>query len=273
MIHRNTARVAGLFLMPLIWCGPASGQINTDVALTPYVGGNIFRLQYRYTERSGRGSVTHVNASTVRGTYVHGYRDGLAFFLSMPYANRQVDINAADGSRFEDAHDGLGDITFLAKYRFWRDDSAPGKTMRWAVLGGLNVRSGDSDFSSDSYDPIAGTVFSLRSGRSKFDADLVYQLNTGTGDFGHDALRYDLSYGYRFLPAQFDSKRPWELVGVAELNGRYVTDGSHQIFLSPGIQFKTELWIFETSIQLPVVSEVTGPETDYTLIFGFRFQW
>jgi hypothetical protein len=48
---------------------------------------------------------------------------------------------------------------------------------------------------------------------------------------------------------------------------------SHEVFLSPGLQFITERWIFETSIQLPVVQDLDGPEADYRVVVGFRFQW
>lgn len=249
------------------------GPINTDVALTPPEDGNIFRLQYIYREAPREGDVLHTNGSTVRGTWVYGLRADTALFLSLPYENRQVDRFDPQFGRIEDAHDGLGDITLLAKHRFWQDDRRPGETLRWAAIGGLNLRSGDSDFSSDSYDPIIGTVFTWQRDRGWFDADMLYQFNTGGGGFRHDAVRYDLSYAYRLWPESFDIDRPVELAAVAELNGLYVTDGSHEIFLSPGLQFTTERWIAELSVQLPVVQEVEGPETRYRLVFGVRFQW
>jgi len=251
------------------WAGP----INTNVALTPRAGGNILRLQYSYSEAGRSGNLLHLNASSVTGTWVHGLTEDLALFLTVPYANRQVDTFNRQRGRFEVAHDGIEDLTFLAKYRFWQNDVRPGETLRWAAIGGLNIRSGDLDFSSDSYDPIVGTVFTWQRDRGWFDADLIYQFNTGRGAFRHDSLRYDLSYAHRLLPATFDAKRPWELDGVAELNGRYGTDGSHEVFLSPGLQFITERWILETSVQLPVIQRLDGPETEYRVVLGVRFQW
>ena len=102
---------------------------------------------------------------------------------------------------------------------------------------------------------------------------VVYQLNTGRQEFRHDALRYDVAYSYRLFPAIYDAKDVWEFDCVAELNGKYVVDGSHQMFLSPGLQFITQQWIFETSLQLPVIQDLDGPETDYRFVVGFRFQW
>lgn len=264
------------FAFMVMACAPAAvwaGPINTDVALTPPKGGSIFRLQYIYNEADGSGDVQHVNASTVKGTYVYGLKENLALFLTVPYAHRETDVVKPQLGRFERSDSGVADLTFLAKYRFWQDDRRPGETLRWAALGGLNIRSGDSDFSSDSYDPIVGTVFTWQRDRGSLDADLIYQFNTGGGESRHDALRYDVSYSYRLTPARFEPGNAWELDAIAELNGRYMTDGADEVFLSPGLQFITQQWILETSIQLPVIQNLDGPETDYGLVVGFRFQW
>ncbi len=47
------------------------------------------------------------------------------------------------------------------------------------------------------------------------------------------------------------------------------------MFLSPGLQFITERWILEASIQLPVIQKLNndGPDTNYRLVLGLRFQW
>ncbi len=257
-------------------CAPAiAGPINTNAALTPRKGGAIFRLQYRYSEASEAGNIMHVNSSSVIGTFVYGITEDLAAIFSAPYVNRQVDRVVPRFGRSEDAHDGVGDMTFMLKYRFWQRDDGPGRTMRWAALGGMNFRSGDSDFSSDSYDPIVGVVFTVRRDEVFFDVDLIYQLNTGRGRFSHDALRYDASLALRLFSGTTQRDIAWEFNAVAELNGRYVVDGSHEVFLSPGVQFVTEQWVLETSIQLPVFQDLPAgrPETDYRIITGLRFQW
>jgi hypothetical protein len=264
------------FTLVVVVCAPIltlAAPINSDVAFTPPKGGSIFRLQYVYSESDGSGDVQHVNASIMKGTYVYGLKENLALFLTVPYAHRETDVFKPQLGRFERSDSGVADLTFLAKYRFWQDDRRPGETLRWAALGGLNIRSGDSDFTSDSYDPIVGTVFTWQRDRGLLDADLVYQFSTGGGESRHDALRYDVAYSYRLTPARFEPGNAWELDAVAELNGQYTTSGSHEVFLSPGLQFITERWILETSIQLPVIQDLDGPETDYRLVVGLRYQW
>ena len=264
------------FALMLMACAPAAtlaGPINTDVALTPPKGGSIFRLQYLYSESDGSGDVQHVNASIIKGTYVYGLKGNLALFLTVPYVHRATDVVKPQLGRFERSDSGVADLTLVAKYRFWQDDRRPGETLRWAALGGLNIRSGDSDFTSDSYDPIVGTVFTWQRDRGWLDADLIFQFNTGGGESRHDLLRYDLAYSYRLAPTRFEPGHAWELDAVAELNGRYVTDGTHEVFLSPGLQFITKQWILETSIQLPVIQDLDGPESEYRFVLGLRYQW
>lgn len=258
----------------LTWCSAHAGAINSNVAFTPRKGGTVFRLQYHYAELSG-GNIAQVHRSGVRSTFVHGISSKLAIIFSAPYVNRQVDRVVPRFGRVEEAHDGIGDITLMGKYRFWQHDPRPLETWRWAALGGINIRSGDSHFSSDSYDPVLGTVFSWQRDRHHIDADLIYQINTGRSEYRHDALRYDLAYSYRLFPAVYDAERPYEVNAVAELNGRYVVDGSHEVFLSPGLQFIAQRWAIEASVQLPVVQEFADsrPQTDYRVVVGLRFRW
>ena len=174
-----------------------------------------------------------------------------------------------------DTSAGFGDASVLVKYRFHQEDIGPGRTIRWAAIGGLNIRTGDSDFTSDSYDPILGAVYSWRQDRHRVDADLLYQLNTGGGAKGHDRLRVDAAYSFRVFPTQVDQSATYEVDTVAELNGHYRTDGSHEIFLSPGIQLTTAQWTLESSVQIPVSQNLARgePEADYRFVIGMRFRW
>ncbi len=250
------------------------GPINSDAAFTPRVGGGILRLQYAFEEADGRDAVRHISKSTAKAVFVYGMKPNLALFLNVPYVNRQVDRFDRRFGRSEDAHDGIGDVTVMAKYRFFQNDVGPLETTRAAVLGGLNIRSGDSDFSSDSYDPIVGAVYSWRKDRAKFDADVLYQVNTGGGERRHDVLRYDLALSRRVYPAAYGEDHTYEIDAVAEINGRYVADGTHEVFISPGVALAWERMSFEVSVQIPAVQELPGgPEVDYRIVAGLRFRW
>lgn len=272
---RNTRFRWVLVIAGLGFVAPAvAGPINSNVAFTPRQGGSILRLQYRYTEAQG-DSGRHVNTSAAIATYVYGLTPKLALFLNVPYMSREIHRFNKRLGHVSDTGAGFGDVSVLAKYRFHQEDIGPGRTIRWAVIGGLNIRTGDSDFTSDSYDPILGTVWSWRHYRHRFDADLLYQFNTGGGAQQHDLVRVDAAYSFRVYPAQLDQSATYEIDTVAEFNGEYRTDGSHEIFLSPGIQLTTAQWTLESSVQVPVSQNLARgqPEADYRFVIGMRFRW
>ncbi|MFQ5463255.1 MAG: hypothetical protein ACE5E5_11595 [Phycisphaerae bacterium] len=88
--------------------------------------------------------------------------------------------------------------------------------------------------------------------------------------------RFDMTWPIRtgFFPRCWGGS-DYELDVVAELNGRYTTDGSQEVFLSPGLQLIAMRWAVETSIQLPALQELAGdgPEADYRLVVSIRYQW
>lgn len=274
---RQRARTVGLALLPLGYCAATAtaGPVNTDVAFTPYKGGSVLRLQWRYEEADGKGAVQHKNVSVYRAAWIHGLEADLALIVNVPVVSAHIDRFAKKLGRYEVQHDGIGDVTAMLKYRFWQNDLGPLRTRRAAILGGIDVRSGDGDFTSDSYDPILGAVYSLREDRSVFDADVVYQLNTAGGEGRHDSVRYDVAYSYRLTPAVFEEDMLEELQVVAELNGTYNTNGDHEVFLSPGLQYTAERWTWEVSVQIPTLQEFKDEtaETNYRFVFGVRYRW
>ena len=267
--------VAGLVLLCSAHANAAG--INTDTGLLPREGGSIFRLQFRYTdiEHDPSPANRRIRNYSVPLTVVYGLREDTSLFFTAPYIHRDVDFTDPDsGRRSKTTSDGIGDLTFFVKRRFWRKDAVLG-TFRWAGIGGIQLRSGDREFSSDSYDPLVGTVVSWVEGRHWLDADLVYQFNTGRDAAGIDSVRYDLAYSYRLFPEQYGPGQSWEFRPVAELNGEYGVDGSHRLFLSPGLQFTKGRVTVEASIELPVVQHLTGsqPDEKFRLVIGMRLHF
>jgi len=278
--HRLSIRSVSVALVhatAILFCAStiSAGPINTNVAFTPYKGGNILRLQWRYEEADGKGPVQHKNVSVYRAAWIYGVEPNLALIVNVPVVSAHVDRFAKKLGRFEVQRDGLADVTAMLKLRFWQEDPGPLRTRRAAILGGMNIRSGDSNFSSDSYDPIFGAVYSWREDRNVFDADVVYQFNTAAGEGRHDTLRYDVAYSFRLFPAVFEEHMLEDLQVVAELNGSYNTNGDHEVFFSPGFQYTTEQWTWEVSVQIPTIQEFKDKtaETNYRFAFGFRYRW
>ena len=252
-------------------CACGAG-INTDVALTPPLGGVILRVQFRYSrlfdDPTPQGRVVHRSVQPI--TFAVGASERLAIIGTVPVVYRKVEFGS--GASTSDA--GIGDIPIRAKFRFYQKDEL-GKTTRWAAIAGLEIPTFDSAFSSDSVDAIIGTVWTHQEQRWWLDWDLLFKLNTAGGAAGDDELFADVAWSHRIVGGEADNVEPWGLYALLELNGRYITDGSVELFGSPGLQFITPSFILEAGIQLPMVQSMKSPRlsTDYTVILSMRFQF
>jgi len=247
--------------------------LNTDVALTPPQGGTIARVQWRYSELSSDPTPADrdVRRNVFPLTVVHGLTSEFAVLATLPTVHRSVQMSGADG-KLRDT--GFADIPILAKYRFFQDDQ-PGRTTRWAVVGGAELPSFDSTFSSDSVDPIIGTVWTHQRLDWWIDWSLIYQFNTGSGLDGDDEARADVAGSYPLATGQQKAFGPWGLYAIGEINAYFFTDGGAQAFLSPGLQFIAKQWILEAGVQLPIHQDMKTPrlETDLTTVMSFRYQF
>jgi len=259
-----------LTVIAIVCASPVyAAGLNTDVALTPPEGGTIVRTQWRYSEFSndpttmGRRVTTSVQPVTV----VHGVTQNFSLLGTVPTVYRRVEFGS--GATGEDT--GIGDITLLGKYRFYQDDK-PGVTTRWAAIGGAEVPSYDEPFSSESFDPIIGTVWTHQRRDWWVDWDVLYKFNTAGGLAGDDELRADTALSYRLMGGQSATTGPWAFYAIGEVNARYLTDGSVQVFGSPGVQLIRSDSILEAGVQLPMLQDM-GPtrlERDLTVVVSLR---
>ncbi len=252
--------------------GAAAAGLNTNVALTPPEDGWIVRAQWRFSSLGGDpttlGRTGDLSLQPI--TAVYGVTADLALQATVPIIYRKI----AFGSGVERSDTGVGDIPLLAKYRFYQKDS-PGVTTRWAAIGGLEVPTFDDAFSSDSFDPIIGTVWTHQEREWWIDWDILYKFNTAGGLDGDDELRGDIAASVRLLGGESDTIGPWGLYAIGEVNANYFTDGSVQVFGSPGIQWITSNVILEAGVQLPMVQDLAAPrlEKDFTVVLSFRVQF
>ncbi len=252
--------------------GVSSAGLNTIVALTPPEGGWIIRAQWRYSSLGDDPTPLgrKVDLSLQPITVVYGVTADLALQATIPIVYRKI----AFGSGVERSDTGVGDIPLLAKYRFYQKDE-PGVTTRWAAIGGLEVPTFDDAFSSESFDPIIGTVWTHQQRDWWIDWDVLYKFNTAGGLDGDDELRGDVAASVRLLDDESDTIGPWGLYAIAEVNANYFTDGSVQVFGSPGIQFITPNVILEAGVQLPMLQDLAAPrlEKDFTVVLSLRVQF
>ena len=251
--------------------------INTNTAIAPGEGQTIYRTQLRFLEsHSTPGAADRdINVLVNPNVLAYGVRENLTIFGVVPLVKRDGTVRPpAPAGAFTELEDfGVADMRFFAKYRLSEDDQ-PGETTRWSVFGGLEVPTYDKNFSSDSWDPFIGTVWTYQSLEWGLDFDLFWNFNTGTGVFRHDEMRYDAAYTYVLLTGQTLDEKVWQLNSIFELNGSYFTNDSHLLFAAPGFQLALERMIVEASLQLPVIRHLkSGIEPDCTLVVGTRITW
>lgn len=243
--------------------------LNTNVALTPPLDGTIVRLQFRYTrlfnDPTPLDREVHLSVQPI--TLVYGATPNLALIGTLPIIHRKIEFGSGATKR----DTGIGDIPLLVKYRFFQDDK-PQQTTRWAMIGGAEVPTFDDPFSSESLDPIIGTVWTHQRLDWWIDWDVLYKFNTAGGIAGDDEIRADVAASLTLLSGESESRGPWSLYAIGEINAKYITDGSAQVFASPGIQLFTSRWVVEAGVQLPIYQNMKSPrlETDFTFVLSVR---
>lgn len=244
-----------------------SFPINSDVAIQPAEDQFIYRTQLRYRPFDQDEPKTDVKTWIQSSIFVYGWNERFLTVLGVPLLYGDFETELPIGGALDESNTGVGDITLLFRYLLWKKLGYL-ESQTWTALAGVQIPSYDELFSSRSWDPIAGTVYSWRVDRLGFDADVIYQLNTENDrDLKEgDVLRYDLAYQYRLCPSQYTSETEWSLTGLLELNGEYQweneldgsrlaeTDGQ-QIFLSPGVVLAGKRVKYETGLP---VSDLPG---------------
>ncbi len=266
-------------------CAGASAQepINAEESATgPSPGHAVLKEQFRYTslrldngseERQGR-----IRDAVLETTLNVGITRNLSLSLRAPVMFRSRGFD--DGGARE--HDqGLGDALVQVKYRFLAHDSGPLDTLRASVVTGVQVRSGDSPFTHDGYNPTLGLALTQIRGRHGLNADLVWTFTTrGTddailaGETTADLLRYDVAYLYRLHPVEYKEDTLGAWYAVLELNGFYETNGDNEVLISPGLMYEAAWWTVELSVQLPAWRDVAErAHTEFGVVAGVRFSF
>ncbi len=140
-------------------------------------------------------------------------------------------------------------------------------TGSWDVFGGLVATYGTVDW--------------------EVDGQIGYQKNSEANDFeSGDIARADISFQYRLLPETLSSSTDYFLNGVLEVNLikkdrnkvaglSDLNSGGTTLFLVPGLQYVSERYIVEISLQIPMAQNLNGAalENDFIFRTGFRINF
>jgi len=255
--------------------------INTDLAILPAEGELIYRSQVRYEHASEESPDPDGDLDRLLfpQTFVYGFSPKLSGSVKIPLRFDDLNGRAPDTDEF-----GVADIKVVGRYQIWINQEYL-EASALTVLGGVELPSGDSTFSSRSFDPLLGFVFSRNQDRVGVYVDLTYQLNTeNSDDFERgDELKWDIAFEYRLFPGEWSQGSDFSYSLLLELNGstkqknesqasKVDSSGGTTVFLSPGFQFQWKQMVLETSLQFPVIQNLGGDqlETDIVAVAGLR---
>lgn len=273
---RRRIVVGALTLVPPAGVAFAQEAINTPAATQPAVGKLYLREKFQYLRMGHDPSPEgrEIDRFVASTALTYGLARDLAAGVEIPLEYEAIE----HPDRSMDREFGVGDVSFLLKYRPLQIDLNPLDSVRLAVYGGVEVPSGDGDLSSNSFDPFLGSVFTAILGRHGFNQSVSYKFNTGgeefptrPGDGPDDALRYDTAYLFRLSPETYGPDTDAALYVTCELNGLYETSGDNEILLGPGLLYEARTFALEASVGLPIVQDVEQrAETELMVTLGFR---
>lgn len=295
-----------LLALALLWSGTASAQIFGPGARTEFISGFGIRTVARFLQANdlldggdeiadplGRESRTRV----ISAAMVYGLSKKVSLIGIFPLFDKELRFNGSSGISTLGAGFGLGDATFLAKWRFVKKDRGRG-SFQLSLQGGIKTPTGRSDArdpssaallppklqrGTGSWDPTADLIASYvtPSARWFFKASTGGTLSTAGGGFERgDQLRYDTMIKARITP--LNSR---DLFLLLELNGLWQgrshageveigNSGGNLLYLSPGIQYLVrQNVILEAGAQFPLVRDLNGIQLapNANLLFGLRY--
>jgi len=272
---RGAALGVGLALAASAALAQESG--NVLAATQPSVGRFYLRERLQYMRLGDDPSPADRTVDKLVATTSLAYGLAREWSLSLELPVVYERSSPAGRSTAEDV--GLNDLWLAVKWRPWQRDLGPVDSLRFAVVGGVEIPSGDGEFSSDSFDPFIGGVFTGILGRHGFNAAAVYKHNNGgapysmrAGDGPADAVRLEGSYLFRLIPAAYAADTTAATYLTFEVNSLYETNGDWELIVGPGILYEARTFALEAALGLPALRAAgERPTAEWVLSGGVRF--
>ena len=267
---------------------------TTSPGLTVYKGGAVVP---RYSFTSAHLGSLKAERHTLRFILSYTPTQTLQLEADVPYSWSSFKEGTRSGSS-----QGLGNITFWGKYRFFRTVEQWGDRQA-AVRGGIELPTGKKDapgetrlplpaFVRQQLTPISGglsahvdVAYSQAKGRIVYGANVEGVVRSERDGFrlGHE-VRINTDLEYVLLPLKYRNPTNelfliLESTYVHRSKGRaggivVPGSGSDEFYISPALQYiPNHRFLIEASYQIPIVRD-TGPQvlrTDRNLIVGLRF--
>jgi hypothetical protein len=258
-----------------------AGGISVDAGLTPAEDRWILRTQMRYMQQKDDPTPMgrEMEMYAVPVVLAYGFRPDLTLMVKQVTKHRKMTMA---GSVSRDT--GLDDLYILGKYRLYRLNTRQ-YTFGIAPTLGLELPTGDDDFTSDTWDLEPGLFASWRSGPWASDLNVAYKWN-GFADDGRagldpgDELSVDLALAHQFSIGESSDTSitpvlefSYKNISPDSRSGRDVSNtGESLFFISPGAKFTKSSFIMEALLQIPTWQDQKGSQLEQgtRLIVGAR---
>ncbi len=280
---------AGLLILALAFL-PAQARAAPIFGASPrtqFFLGTALRSFGQFQKSEGGGNELKTWTAPAIGSYA--LMTDATVTLTVPYVDKKLETP----TRTFDAS-GIGDITAVGKYTFYRRDLPFGRD-QLALIGGLEFPTGSTSkgpglkaapalqLGSGGVDGIVGVAAGTTRSWYSIEGAVRGKINSEAKDFKFgNVLLYDLYLAYQTYPGwptppaqlNFSVEFNGRTFADNEVDGRKVDTGGTVLFVSPGIQYiVNENILFEAGIQIPIVKDFPSGrlEPDYTVLFGFRY--
>lgn len=287
----------------------AAGPVITIPAHTLPRNRFVFGYGMNFTN-FGEFNSSKLNSLNLKGVHAHsidtalllntnmsyGFTDDLSLILVVPFYFGYDMLSTDMGNTINDGDSiGFGDISLLAKYRFFNSDE---HGFALAALAGIKMPTGDTNQKNEhgyllgsddqpgsgSWDPIMGLALSKRLGKFNLDSNVFYLLSmqgkqkTIVGD--KTFLNFGLSRQIERI-----STENFKWTAVFEVNGQWqekveslgIKDPNHGglvIYLSPGLKLNYKDRVFTNLyLSLPTIQDLNGIQSDINLQLGFNINF
>jgi len=272
--------------------------INSPNARTLFGGFNLGVVDFRFTRETGAGQEVNVFEEVLTG--VHAVTGDLTLGLTLPTVQKELEFKTSGGNTSQVTSSGLGDLSLVGVYRFYRRD-VPRATTQFSLLGGFKAPTGSTTErdrnapaftgtaskrlprplqpGSGSWDGIVGIAGFQNLDQLSFYGSVQGKINSEDDNFRFgNNLHYDFTVDYvtlaernLFFVLEFNGVQAWK----NKENGRKVRNsGGHTLFISPGIEYlPLPYLILESSVQIPIVQDLNGRQLEkrVSLVFGVRY--
>jgi hypothetical protein len=272
--------------------------INAPNARTVFGGFSLGVADFRFTRETGAGQELNVFEEAFTG--VHAVTGDLTLGLTLPIVQKELEFRTATGKTSQMTSSGVGDLSLVGVYRFYRRD-VPRATTQFSLLGGFKAPTGSTSQrdrnapaftetsserlprslqpGSGSWDGIVGIAGFQNLDRLSFYGSIQGKINSEDDNFRFgNNLHYDFTVDYvtraernLFFVLELNGLHAWR----NEENGTRVRNsGGHILHISPGIEYlPLPYLILESSVQIPIVQNLNGkqPEKRVSVVMGLRY--